>query len=170
MIPIFKWISWTNIFKYAGEILAANEFNNLKLSCGTNGEWYNIFQGYNNYLFKKLQYFADSKYAVDFAEIHLKRHEFEYVRIVHYAVNAVNNLTLKMHVTVLPHSSFQWRHENSYFVFQVRFVLERETTTWSCSTPIRWRTWRGTSGRWLVLHRPHVSSVSSSLKSEAFPI
>ena len=38
MIPIFQWIAWGNIFKYAGEILAANEFHDLDLSCGKNGE------------------------------------------------------------------------------------------------------------------------------------
>ena len=38
MVPIFQWISWTNIFKYAGEILAANEFHNLPLTCKTNGK------------------------------------------------------------------------------------------------------------------------------------
>ncbi|KAH3859051.1 ATP-binding cassette sub-family G member 5-like isoform X2 [Dreissena polymorpha] len=37
MIPIFQWAAWGNIFKYAGEILAANEFHNLQLTCGING-------------------------------------------------------------------------------------------------------------------------------------
>lgn len=37
MIPIFQWMAWGNIFKYAGEILAANEFHNLELTCGKNG-------------------------------------------------------------------------------------------------------------------------------------
>lgn len=37
MIPVFQWIAWGNIFKYAGEILAANEFHGLDLTCGRNG-------------------------------------------------------------------------------------------------------------------------------------
>lgn len=36
MIPIFKWMAWGNIFKYAGEILVANEFHNLQLTCHKN--------------------------------------------------------------------------------------------------------------------------------------
>ncbi|WAR18266.1 ABCG5-like protein [Mya arenaria] len=37
MLPVFQWAAWGNIFKYAGEILAANEFHNLKLNCKNNG-------------------------------------------------------------------------------------------------------------------------------------
>lgn len=36
MLPVFQWIAWGNIFKYAGEILAANEFHNLQLTCNKN--------------------------------------------------------------------------------------------------------------------------------------
>ena len=38
MIPIFQWMAWGNIFKYAGEILVANEFHDLQLTCHKNGE------------------------------------------------------------------------------------------------------------------------------------
>ena len=38
MIPIFQWMAWGNIFKYAGEILVANEFHNLQLTCFKNGK------------------------------------------------------------------------------------------------------------------------------------
>ena len=38
MIPIFQWMAWGNIFKYAGEILVANEFHDLHLTCHKNGE------------------------------------------------------------------------------------------------------------------------------------
>ena len=37
MIPIFQWMAWGNIFKYAGEILVANEFHGLQLTCHKNG-------------------------------------------------------------------------------------------------------------------------------------
>ncbi|KAK3598079.1 hypothetical protein CHS0354_014615 [Potamilus streckersoni] len=36
MIPVFQWFAWGNIFKYAGEILVANEFQNLVLTCTKN--------------------------------------------------------------------------------------------------------------------------------------
>ena len=38
MIPIFQWMAWGNIFKYAGEILVANEFHDLQLTCRRNGK------------------------------------------------------------------------------------------------------------------------------------
>ena len=45
MIPIFQWMAWGNIFKYAGEILVANEFHGLKLSCDNNGRNGKHFHG-----------------------------------------------------------------------------------------------------------------------------
>ena len=43
MIPVFQWMAWGNIFKYAGEILVANEFHDLKLTCGKNGKQISVF-------------------------------------------------------------------------------------------------------------------------------
>ena len=55
MIPIFQWMAWGNIFKYAGEILVANEFHGLKLSCDGNGRngkhFHGVLELFRTYLY-----------------------------------------------------------------------------------------------------------------------
>lgn len=50
MIAPLKWTGWINIFKYTSEILVANEFNGLNLTCTTNSSMPCLYPNGNVYL------------------------------------------------------------------------------------------------------------------------
>lgn len=38
ILPMFQWLSWGVVMKYSAEIVVANEFYNLNISCEANKE------------------------------------------------------------------------------------------------------------------------------------